>query len=460
MTSNSLAFRLLLSAAAWTLMIVSITAAILISICRTAIDGNFNTDLNRYLDYMVRQSVSQGSEEPKRPDNLGEPAFAQYLSGYYWQIRPVGKNADPLYRSESLFGETFSTPSDLDAKPDARQYRHADVPGPEGQILRAVERELALPHGAEFRSYSFSVAVDPVEVEYVIQDLTTTIVIAMGLLGAGLLLATFFQVRFGLSPIRDLQLKLAAIRSGEETKLDGLMPAEIAPLQGELNALLEANLSVVERARTHVGNLAHALKTPLSVIINEATAHNGELSEKVTQQATIMRSQISHYLDRARIAAQIRSINVMTDVGAELEALSRALGKIHGERGITITLRCEGTVKFAGEKQDFDEMAGNLMDNACKWAKSTIAVEVFVAEAKTSQHEKTFTVTIDDDGPGLPEEFRQSAVRRGRRLDENVPGSGLGLSIVADLSHLYHGSLHLEEAPTRGLRARLVLPAS
>jgi signal transduction histidine kinase len=274
------------------------------------------------------------------------------------------------------------------------------------------------------------------------------------------LLATFFQVRFGLSPLRDIGQKLAAIRSGEETKLEGNLPSEIQPLQEELNALIQANWSVVERARTHVGNLAHALKTPLSVIMNEAAGQQSEFAKKISQQAAIMRRQISHYLDRARIAAQIRPVSGVTDVGSELDALSRALTKIYESRGLNLQIECPNGVRFLGEKQDFNEMAGNLMDNACKWARSSIIVTVAPQEPISQQGEKTFQLVIEDDGPGLPEELRRVAVKRGRRLDESVPGSGLGLSIVADLSHLYRGSLSLEEAVTGGLRARLILPAA
>ncbi|MBI4725269.1 MAG: hypothetical protein HY765_09910 [Rhodomicrobium sp.] len=241
--------------------------------------------------------------------------------------------------------------------------------------------------------------------------------------------------------------------------LEGTPPDEILPLQEELNALIQANWTVVERARTHVGNLAHALKTPLSVIINEAASQNGDFAQKVAQQAVLMRQQISHHLDRARIAVQIRPISGVTDVASELTDLSRALAKIYEARALSLEVDCPGNVRFFGEKQDFDEMAGNLMDNACKWAQSSVTVKVEAPECRNPA-ERIFRLIIEDDGPGLPEDFRLSAVKRGRRLDEKVPGSGLGLSIVADLSHLYRGTLSLEEATSGGLRACLTLPAA
>ncbi len=461
MSGNSLALRLVISSAAWTLMILSVTAAILISLCRDFIEDSFDQRLNQYLENLIAKSAPTGTPEIKHPDNVGEPLFAKPLSGAYWQIKPATQGSEPIFKSDSLVDETFKTPSDLGVKPDAKQLRQAYVDGPEGQILRVVERFINFGQEGDARMYSLAVAFDTAEVDAEARYLTNTIVLTLGLLGVGLLLATFFQVRFGLSPLRDIGQKLAAIRSGEETKLEGNLPSEIQPLQEELNALIQANWSVVERARTHVGNLAHALKTPLSVIMNEASGQpQSEFAKKISQQAGIMRQQITHYLDRARIAAQIRPVSGVTDVGSELDALSRALTKIYESRGLNLQIECPNGVRFLGEKQDFNEMAGNLMDNACKWARSNIVVKVASQDAASQLVEKTFELVIEDDGPGLPEDLRRVAVKRGRRVDESVPGSGLGLSIVADLSHLYRGSLSLDEAASGGLRATLVLPAA
>jgi signal transduction histidine kinase len=460
MRANSLALRLLISSAAWTLMILSVTAAILISLCRDFLEESFDQRINQYLENIIAKTAPQGTLDIRRPDDIGEPLFAKPLSGAYWQIRPADAGSEPVFKSDSLAGETYRTPSEIGIKPDSRQVRQGFIDGPDGQVLRVLERDIDFGQENESRIFSISVAFDTAEVDNEARYLTNTIVLTLALLGFGLLLATFFQVRFGLSPLQDIGRRIAAIRSGEETRLEGTPPDEILPLQEELNALIQANISVVDRARTHVGNLAHALKTPLSVIINEAASQNGEFANKVAQQAAIMRQQIVHYLDRARIAAQIRPASGVTDVGAELNALSRALAKIYEARALSLEIECPSGVRFFGEKQDFDEMAGNLMDNACKWAKSSVVVKVEAPDAAMAQADRSFQLIIEDDGPGLPEDFRRSAVKRGRRLDENMPGSGLGLSIVADLSHLYRGSLRLEEATAGGLRACLTLPAA
>ncbi len=460
MRGNSLALRLVISSAAWTLVILSVTAAILISLCRDFIEDSFDDRINISLENLIAKTAPLATLDIRRPVDLGEPLFSKPLSGAYWQIRPADQRNDVSFKSDSLADETYKTPSELGIKPDQKRIRQAYVDGPDGQVLRVLERDIDFGQENESRIFSLSVAFDTATIDAETRNLTDTIVLTLALLGGGLLLATFFQVRFGLSPLKDIGNRLAAIRSGEETLLEGTPPDEILPLQEELNALIKANWSVVERARTHVGNLAHALKTPLSVIINEAGSQNTEFAQKVAQQAALMREQISHHLDRARIAAQIRPISGVTDVESGLNALSRALTKIYEGRALNLEIDCPGGVRFFGEQQDFDEMAGNLMDNACKWARSSVTVKVEVPQVAPGTAPRTFQLVIEDDGPGLPEELRREAVKRGRRLDEKVPGSGLGLSIVAELSHLYRGTLKLEEAASGGLKACLTLPAA
>ncbi|MGY4235532.1 signal transduction histidine kinase [Bradyrhizobium sp. USDA 4449] len=234
---------------------------------------------------------------------------------------------------------------------------------------------------------------------------------------------------------------------------------EIAPLARETNALIDANREIVERARTHVGNLAHAIKTPLSVIVNEAGAHAADpFSAKVMEQADVMRNQLAHHLERARIAARVSIVGTVTEVAPAIEALRRTMEKIHRGRGITVEAKADPAAKFRGEKQDLEEMVGNLVDNACKWAASRVLIEALVEAPTRAGTGPRLRLIVDDDGRGLSEAERAQASRRGQRLDESKPGSGLGLSIVTDLAALYGGSLSLGSAPIGGLRAELVLP--
>ncbi|MGC1553109.1 MAG: ATP-binding protein, partial [Bradyrhizobium sp.] len=243
--------------------------------------------------------------------------------------------------------------------------------------------------------------------------------------------------------------------------LEGEFPVEIAPLARETNALIDANREIVERARTHVGNLAHAIKTPLSVIVNEATAHSSDLfAAKVLEQADVMRDQVAHHLERARIAARLTIVGTITEVGPVVEALRRTMEKIHRDRDIAIEVSAGSKTRFRGERQDLEEMAGNLVDNACKWTTSRVSIEVHAEQPAASGATPMLRIIVDDDGRGLSEKERAQVSRRGQRLDESKPGSGLGLSIVVDLAALYGGSLTLGRAPIGGLRAELVLPAA
>ena len=454
MRFNSLAFRLFASAAAWTLVVLPVTAILLVSLYREAVERNFDARLNVYLTSLVASTTEGSGAKPKEPANLGEPIFTIPLSGWYWQIKPLDGAARPVFVSDSLLDQQLKLPSQNAVPPDTSLTRRAYADGPEQQRLRVVEREIR-PAGLNSTPYSYAVAGDAAEIDRDLAGFTTMLIAALAVLGLGLLVATFFQVRFGLQPLRAVRQDLAQIRSGEAEKLEGELPVEIRPLQQELNALIQSNREIVDRARTHVGNLAHALKTPLSVISNEARTHQGPLSDKVVEQAEIMRTQITHHLDRARVAARSSVIGDITEVAGVLQALKRTLDRIYEERGLDLEVSCGDELRFQGEKQDFEEMIGNLLDNACKWARSRVK-----AEARRLDGAASFMVVVDDDGPGLTGDERAKIGKRGQRLDESKPGSGLGLSIVADLAHLYKGRLELEPSPEGGLRARLELPAA
>jgi signal transduction histidine kinase len=454
MRPNSLAFRLFASAAAWTLVALPITAFLLLSLYREAVERNFDARLNVYLTSLIASTTSEGAKTPTAPASLGAPVFTIPFSGWYWQIKPLDGPDQPLFVSDSLLDQQLKLPSQENVSPDQTLTRRAYAPGPQDQRLRVVEREIR-PAGANSAPYSYAVAGDAAEIERDLAEFRTMLIAALGVLGLGLVVATLFQVRFGLAPLRAIRHDLAAIRSGDEEQLEGELPSEIRPLQQELNALIQSNRDIVERARTHVGNLAHALKTPLSVITNEAREKDGPLAGKVIEQAELMRTQITHHLDRARVAARSGAIGDITDVDGVLKGLKRALDRIYEGRALELDVRSDRGLKFQGEKQDFEEMVGNLLDNACKWAKSKVCVSASRADGAGN-----FEVLVDDDGPGLTEAERVKVVERGQRLDETKPGSGLGLSIVADLAHLYRGRFELEPSPQGGLRARLQLPAA
>ena len=237
-------------------------------------------------------------------------------------------------------------------------------------------------------------------------------------------------------------------------------PAEISPLIKELNAVLESNQEVVDRSRTQVGNLAHALKTPLSVVINEARASHDPGSAKIVEQTELMRRQVNHYLDRARIAAQTDVIGVVTEVEPVVDRLVRVMSRLHDERGIKLISDIPDQARFKGEQQDLEEIVGNLVDNACKWARTKVLVGATYKPPNGLDEPGQLAIRIEDDGPGLTPAEIEEATTRGHRLDETKPGSGLGLSIVSDLVTMYRGTLRLDRSRSGGLLADVELPAA
>jgi signal transduction histidine kinase len=458
MRANSLALRLFLSATAVTVVILLITGVVLSSLYRDGVERSFDRRLDVYLKTLVAE-VSAPDDTEKLPQSLSEPLFDLPLSGWYWQTTRLTGAKPEVKSSRSLWDSGLPHLEDLHVPIGSDGTRKRYVPGPEDQRLRIVERTVDL--GEEGR-YLVAVAGDAQEVEDEAQSFDRALVVTFGVLATALLLTTMFQVRFGLAPLKRISASLAAIRAGTSERLEGRFPEEIAPLARETNALIDANREIVERARTHVGNLAHALKTPLSVIVNEAAARGEDpLAAKVREQAAVMRDQVQHHLERARIAARATVIGTVTEVAPVVTALARSMEKIHRDRGIAIDIETAPATKFRGEKQDLEEMVGNLVDNACKWAQSRVAIEVLTGGVESAAT-NTLRVVVDDDGPGLNPSQREliQVPRRGNRLDETKPGSGLGLSIVTDLAALYGGALTLGTAPIGGLRAELVLPAA
>lgn len=456
MRGSSLATRLFLSATAWVVVILLITGVVLSSVYRQASERAFDRRLNLYLRTLVAEVATPDEPPDHQFQSLGEPLFELPLSGWYWQITRTDSAKSDVRASRSLWDKKLPKLEELGIELTAAGVRQGYVDGPEGQNLRMVERPVDLGIDGKFL---VTVAGDASEIFEETRTFDYYVAGTFIALSIGLLLTTIFQVRFGLAPLKRISDSIADIRSGRAERLEGEFPVEIAPLARETNALIDANRAIVERARTHVGNLAHAIKTPLSVIVNEAAAHGGEpFAQKVLEQADVMRDQVAHHLERARIAARLTIIGTVTEVAPAIEALRRTMEKIHRDRGIAIDVDGSDQAKFRGERQDLEEMVGNLVDNACKWAESRVFIEVLVEPTGDTGPGPLLRIIVDDDGKGLSDAERAKVSRRGQRLDESKPGSGLGLSIVVDLAALYGGSLSLGTAPIGGLRAELVLP--
>ncbi|MET1047284.1 MAG: ATP-binding protein [Hyphomicrobium sp.] len=459
MRLNSLALRLFATSAAWTLLALPLAGYIIYALYREDVQLSFDAQLKKLLTQITIDSMSTMGDVPVIPPNLYEPLFEVTQSGWYWQIRPIDGAPGRTLVSPSLATAVLPSPYDRKFPTDDTGTRWMNVPGPTGTTIRILEFIDSPSHDPDKTKYSIIVAGPMDWFEATVAKFRTRLTSALALVGLGLLAATVFQVRFGLLPLRRVEKSLASIRSGQAERLEGNLPAEIEPLQVELNALIESNQDIIDRARTQVGNLAHALKTPLAVITNEAHEDDSVFGTKVAEQAHLMRDQISHYLDRARIAARSNTIGRVTPVEATAEPLVRAIERIHRDKGISIDFAIQPAAKFQGEKQDLEEMLGNLLDNACKWGKSRVYLAASVNNQDTTIRRK-LRITVEDDGPGLSPEQRSKIGKRGLRLDETKPGSGLGLSIVSDLASSYRGKLRLEASDHGGLKAVLELPAA
>jgi signal transduction histidine kinase len=280
-------------------------------------------------------------------------------------------------------------------------------------------------------------------------------VIAMFLTGLLLLVVGFMQVRGGLSTFQQLRARLAAVRGGQARKVDGEYPPEVQPLVTELNALIEHHDQLVRRAQAKAGDLAHGLKTPLAVLMHEAERAEAdgqtEIGQTIAQQVDRMRRQVDSHLAQARAAGTGGALGARCAVADSAEALARTLQRLHAGRGLSLDMRVPSDHVVRVARQDLDEMLGNLLDNACKWARTRVSVTSTVEPS-------TVRIAVDDDGPGIEASQREQVLQRGVRADETAPGSGLGLAIVRDLVDLYGGAIALDRSPEGGLRAALTLP--
>lgn len=461
---RSLRVRLLVGTLFWIAASILVAGWGLGTLFRQHVTAQFHAELTSQLDQLSAQFALDGQSRPQLTLALSDPRLTRPYSGYYWQVDQLGDGAANRpaavgqLRSRSLWDHVLTLPTD--ALNDGATHQHR-VMGPQGQMLGVVERSLRIedsPDG-QARSFRLMTAANERLMHEPVERFSGMMWLALGVLAAGLMLAAVVQVLVGLAPLRTLRAALVKVRQAETQQLEGAFPMEIMPLIDDFNEVLAQNAEVVARARTHAGNLAHALKTPLTVLANAADAAReqspatAKLARLVTDQVTIARQQVDYQLTRAQVAATSRLPGARTAVQPVVDGLVRAMRRIHAERQLTITVEpFPAALGFRGEAQDLQEMLGNLVDNACKWAAHRV-------DLKARRSAETLLITIDDDGPGLAADQRDRVMQRGVRADEQVPGSGLGLAIVDDLARLYRGRVTLADSPLGGLRAVLELPA-
>ena len=452
--TRSLRFRLLSATLAALVLALVLAGVLLGSLFREHVMRQFETVLTQQLDQLTARLEFDAAGQPQiDTTRLSDPRWQKPYSGLYWQldrVGGVGRSAE--MRSRSLWDTALTLPPD--ALADGVVHVH-ESRGPQDTLLMMVERTVRTADRPE-AAWRLIVAGDMKDTTQAVDRFTGVLAASLLALGMLLVLAALAQVAVGLSPLRAMQHALSEVQLGRSARLQGRFPAEVQPLIDDFNGVLDRNAEVVARARTQAGNLAHALKTPLAVLAQAADAEGprDDLALRVREQVALSRRHIDWHLARARVAATQRLPGQRTPAGPPLAGLVRVMDRVHADRGLELHLEPPAPdLAFAGEEQDLQEMVGNLLDNACLWARHRVTLR---AQRDADQ----LVITVEDDGPGIAPDLREAVLSRGVRLDETTPGSGLGLAIVTDLVLLYGGALALEEGEGGGLRARLRLPAA
>lgn len=449
---RSLTRRLIWLASAWMAVALVLTGWMLTSQYQESALRRMGYALAETIDEVVLATTVVGGQVSVA--EIQDSRTLRPLSGKYWVVAEFDGRGGMriLERSPSLAGEDLLIPRDMPARLERGRTLSYTANGPVDRPLRIAASVKVLP-GRE-RPLVFMAGMDRSDIDADTRAFATFTWIALLILGLGLVAAVFMQVRIGLRPLFLLRNEIADVRKGRSGRIERTYPLEIQPLAEQVNRLLDHNTEVVERQRTHVGNLAHALKTPLSVMLAEAEGRTDPLAEVVTRQSRVMKDQVDHHLRRARAAARAQGLGERTPVAEVLDEMAVMLERVFASKDVEIDWRAPDDLMFRGERQDLQEILGNLIENACKWAKRRVRVSA----GGTGLGQ--MVVVVEDDGPGLAEDQWEAALKRGTRMDEDAPGSGLGLSIVDDLTKAYNGRVALSRSEMGGLKAVLDLPAA
>lgn len=435
----SLSLRLVAAALVWLTVALAIGGAVLAQAFRNTVEQEFSHRLDAMLRALIAATEIAPDGKVEVVRTLGDPRFEQVFSGWYWQATDPGGSQ---VRSRSLWDSVIAS-ADGGTGPQIRQ-----VSGPNGEALLVVERDLTFPDAKG--PVHMLVAGDLREVRDGVRRFDLLLAVSLGLLGLGMAVAVMIQVRYGLRPLRSMADDLRAVREGRQPRLTGRYPPEVSPLAEAMNGILDKDEDLIERARTHVGNLAHGLKTSLAILAAESEDTTDKAA--IRDQVRIMRRLIEHHLGRASaVAGSGRVLGVAVPVRAVAQGIAHALSRVFADKNIEFEIDIQPALAFHGHREDLEEMLGNLMENACKWAKSRVRVTARDAG-------KQLLLSIEDDGPGMPPSLGDEAARRGRRLDEKMPGWGLGLSIVSDLVSLSGGEMIFARSTLGGLSVSLHIP--
>jgi len=442
---RSLTKRIIAFSIFWIVLALLATALLLGQLYREHIQEHYDAHVFTHVEELIAAVRTDEQGRPGLHREPTDPRFHRPNSGWYWEVisgdTPVVKSASLKDRQLDLSGVV----------PD-ESHGVQIIDGPYGEKLRAYVVHVS--YAQDPGSLTFVATAPEYQISDDVKDFATHLLVSFLVLAVGLSVAVVMQVRVALKPLKAIRQGISDIKSGATERLSQDFPSDIQPLVDELNFLLDHNEMLLKRARNQLGDLAHAVKNPLTVIRNEARSLQSKEGQLILEQTHIMAGNIDHYLSRARIYGKKDAIGYRTSVHSVLDDIAYAVGHIYKDRKIEIKLLCVEDKWFRGEAQDLEEMAGNLLDNACKWARHEVHVNC-------ETQGDSLRLTIEDDGPGIDEEHRQEVLRRGRRLDESQPGHGQGLGIARDIAQLYGGSLELDRSTTLGgLQVTLNLPAA
>lgn len=448
---NSLALRLFLSASVWVLLTLFSGGLLLSDIFRDSSEKAFEEKLNLFMETLIGSSKIDSKDSITVVNPLGDPRFFQPYSGWYWQINSGSKT---LIRSRSMWDQVLT----LDKRLIGGRAQFIDSFQKDlskkkkvinSQKLIIIQREISFPGFGS--PLTFMVSGDTKEFEKSIDQYNNVLISSLVLLGIGLLLSVYLQVKYGLLPLRTIKNSLFKIRNGDAVKLEENYPIEVSPLAKEINILLEHNQKIVERAKTHVGNLAHALKTPLAVISNHIDMKTKD--KVISPQVELIKQYVDKYLNKARSSASKKVSKKKIDINFQSSKIIKIFNKINPRLEISV-INNNKSLKFLGSPDDLDEILGNVLENACKWTKKRVELKI-----EKNESDKVKFI-ISDDGPGLPRGRRAEVFKRGFRLDEQIPGTGLGLNIVKDTVEQYSGKVWLTKSSFGGLQVNIILPIS
>lgn len=462
---NSLSLRIITSGIIVVTLTLLATTLLLVYLFREHIEQHFDALLFDHIEELVAASNIAPDGRVSLNWHPKDPRFHKPKSGWYWEIRQSEKI---IHSSLSLQGNSLKISRILSNGSVAklRQTRlllseltkHSllgkqQFSGPDNMLLRA--KLLSIPSPVADQALLYVVTGPVSEIEHNVGKFARQVAISFFVLGSGLLFAVFIQVRVALKPLRAMRKAIAQVHQGEKKRLPENYPDEIQLVVSEINSLLDHRAQSLARARKNLGNLAHTIKNPLAVIINEADSIGNESGQLMHNKAQLIAANLDHYLAQARAAGTDNLMGYRTDITKVVSDLCYSLNQLYQDKHIKITILDLGNYCFRGEIQDLEEMLGNIIDNACKWTRNQIWVY-----AKLDRTNQRVLLYIEDNGPGIPDNQLINVLQRGKKLDETIPGHGLGLNIVSDITQLYKGSLTLEKSPQGGLRAILDLPAA